>query len=72
MTTTFTPPIPKDVTHINVDDGTGPKEMVHIHGDWYLLTDLESGRIQLGHPSDWYKSITFSPQAWEAIWKGKR
>lgn len=58
-----------DAVRAWVQDTDGEAELIQYGGYWYRMEDLVSGKLRLGVPGDWFKTIHWSDQAWEALWR---
>lgn len=61
-------PLPKeDGTRVLITDIDGEAELIQFGGYWYRMADLESGKLRLGTPNDWFNTIQWSDEAWEVL-----
>lgn len=40
---------------------------VLLRGRWWPVADLESGRVRVGGPGEWFYRITYSRQLWDEL-----
>src|SRR5690349_11515036 len=43
------------------------RHQVYRRGQWIDVADLESGRVRIGGPGDWFERITWSPGLWSQM-----
>lgn len=42
-------------------------EQVFLRDRFWVVNDLQSGRVRIGGPGDWFARITWAPHVWSAV-----